>query len=441
LFFLVFQGLVNGIFLSIDLFNIFVLVELSTVIISVLIMFKKDSQSVYDGMIYLLTNIVAMAFFLMGIGILYKTLGAVDLISLEYLIAEQASAKNLLLPYAFLITAVSLKAALMPLFSWLPKAHGTPGAPSVVSAILSGLYVKCGLYLFFRIQTVFQPAIDTRDLFLVLGLVTAVIGFVLAIAQKDIKLILAYHTVSQIGLIMTGLNMDHPYSQVGALYHIINHALFKSTLFLTAGMMIERYKTRNVDQIRGAFKTMPLVSAAALMAILGITGAPLFNGSISKYWITYGAKDTWIHYALLVVNLGTIVSFVKYSAQFWGDPIQPLEGAKTVRTKHGEDARLDSLSTVVVLVMGSLCLLGGMFSESLTRLLFSVSMPIEWDQYLEKVFIFILMLAAGYMVYHGGLKRWRYFEKARGLELSFNQVCMTLVGFFVGLLMILNITH
>ncbi|MDW7657093.1 MAG: proton-conducting transporter membrane subunit [Bacillota bacterium] len=445
--FLVFQGLVNGIFLSIDLFNIFVFVELSTVVISLLIMFKQDSESIYDGMIYLMTNTVAMAFFLFGIGMLYKTVGAVDLVSLKELIAGQASSENLILPYAFLITAVSLKSALMPLFSWLPKAHGTPGAPSVVSAVLSGLYVKCGVYLFYRIQTIFRPAIDTKELFLVLGIVTAVVGFILAIAQKDIKLILAYHTVSQIGLIMIGLNMDHPYARIGALYHIINHALFKATLFLTAGLIIEHYQTRKISQIRGVWREMPIVAAAMMMAILGITGAPLFNGSMSKFWIMYGAEDTWMNLALYLVNLGTIVSFVKYSGMLWGRRavVQADHEHKTAQQSRAEQqvnpVRLASSTTIVVLVMGFLCFLGGILSEPLTRLLFGVDLPIEWRQYGQKTLVFAIMLLAGALIYHGWLKRWRFFQTARGFELSLNDICLTIAGFFAGIVVVLKIWY
>jgi multicomponent Na+:H+ antiporter subunit D len=445
--FLIFQGLVNGIFLSIDLFNIFVFVELSTVVISLLIMFKQDSESIYDGMIYLMTNTVAMAFFLFGIGMLYKTLGAVDLVSLTALIAEQESSANLILPYAFLITAVSLKSALMPLFSWLPKAHGTPGAPSVVSAVLSGLYVKCGIFLFYRIQTIFRPAIDTTHLFLILGLVTAVVGFILAIAQKDIKLVLAYHTVSQIGLIMIGLNMDHPYARIGALYHIINHALFKATLFLTAGLIIEHYQTRKISRVRGVWREMPMVAAAMLMAILGITGAPLFNGSMSKYWIMYGADDTWMNLALYLVNLGTIVSFVKYSGMLWGsradvqaDP-DLRQRQQTRSDPQGHPTRPAVNTTIVVLVMGFLCLLGGLLSEPLTRLLFGIDLPIEWRQYGQKTLAFAVMLLAGALIYHGWLKRWRFFQTARGFELSLNDICLTIAGFFAGMVIILKIWH
>lgn len=434
--FLMLQGLIIGVFLSIDLFNIFVLIELSTVIISVLIMYKRDSKSIYDGMIYLMTNIVAMSFFLLGVGILYKSFGVVDLISLKSMMANPETSAKLILPYSFLITAVSLKSALMPLFSWLPKAHGSPGAPIVVSAVLSGLYVKSGVYLFYRIQEVFSPTIDTRFLFLILGIVTAVIGIVLAIAQKDIKLILAYHTVSQIGLIMTGMNMEDAYARFGALYHVINHAFFKATLFLTAGMIIERYKTRRIDQIRGIFSEMPVVAAATLLSVLGITGAPLFNGSISKYWIGQGVSSVWVEYALLLINLGTIISFVKYSDMLWGK--SSIERSVTESSTRSRNSVSKSL---VVLLMGIICLLGGVFSEIITRTLFNTELPIDIGGYIQKAGIYFASLGVGSLIFYRLVHRRSYLHLTRRFELSFNGTSMAIGVFFAGMVVMLSVMY
>jgi len=110
-------------------------------------------------------------------------------------------------------------------------------------------------------------------------------------SQYDIKLILAYSTVSQIGLIIFGLSVDNSYSYYGAIYHIINHSIFKTLLFLCAGLIIDHYNTRDMRKIRGVFTSMPLLSVAMIMAMLGVTGAPLFNGSISKYLIQKGIGD------------------------------------------------------------------------------------------------------------------------------------------------------
>ena len=315
--FIIFEGLMCAIFLCDDLFTIFVMVEVSTIVVSLLIMSKRDSRSMYDGMIYLLVNIFAMTFYLLGIALLYKQTGTFSLRLLKEMMSDVTNAKALSLPYAFMLSAVCLKAALMPLFSWLPKAHGTPGAPSVVSAALSGLYVKGGIYLYLRITNAFY-IIDTHDFFLAAGIVTAFIGFVLAIAQSDIKLILAYHTVSQLGLIMMAINMGNETAYWGGVYHILSHAIFKTVLFLAAGMMIEEYKTRNIYEMHGVFRRMPWVSAAAICAILGITGAPFFNGSISKYLISHGSHNLLLDITMIVITLGTLTSFIKFIDIFKG---------------------------------------------------------------------------------------------------------------------------
>ncbi|MBM7581874.1 multicomponent Na+:H+ antiporter subunit D [Caldicoprobacter guelmensis] len=415
--FLILEGLIIGIFVSHDFFNVFVLYEVSTVVVSILIMFQKAKQSIYDGMIYLLTNLVAMVFFLFGTAILYRMLGVLDFALVQermYLLQDLSS---LILPYAFIITALNLKTALMPLFSWLPRAHATPSAPSIISGILSGLFVKNGVYLFLRIKNIFDPFIDVTDLFLLLGFLTAVVGFVLAISQKDIKLILAYHTVSQIGLIVMGLNMNNEQAFWGAVYHIINHAVFKSVLFLTAGIISKEYGTRNIYEIRGALKSMPAVSVAAILAVLGITGAPFFNGSMSKYWIAYGAKDSILEMGIIIINLGTIISFVKYSKIFFGQS-----------NKTSIDVLM--VQKVTVVSMGLMCLAGGIFAKQFIGFLFNQYLLVEPISYMEKIGVFMLSLLIGSFIYFRVIEKYKLLNKVKSFELSFNDICLMIFLFF-----------
>ena len=428
LLFLSFESLIIAIFLSNDLFNIFVLIEAATLIITILIMYKKANVAIYDGMMYFLINVVAMSFFLMGVGMIYKKIGVLDFYALQTALNQINNPHSLILPYAFMITAISLKAALMPLFSWLPKAHGTPSAPSVVSAILSGLYVKTGVYLFLRLQITFSPIIDTSELFMVLGFITAIVGFVLAFAQKDIKLLLAYSTVSQIGLIMIGINMGSPHAYWGGLYHIMNHAVFKSTLFLTAGMIITEYNTRNLDEIKGVFHRMPAVGIATILSILGIVGAPLFNGSISKYLISTGSAGTWIEYGLIFINLGTIIIFVKYGQLLLGD------GGKK------ETANSDILEKAVVLSLSMLCFFGGIFGSELIAILFEVSFTVELLSYGAKLLLFIGSLCLGLLIYYGLLKKKNVLAIFNSIELGFNEVCLSIALFFAFMVVYLKIT-
>ena len=423
--FMTLQGLMMGLFLSSDLFNIFVFVEISTVIVSILIMFNKEKQSIYDGMIYLLVNVVGATFFLFGIGFIYKNFGVLDIRTVSSAVLALEDKNAVILPYAFMMSTLSLKTALMPLFSWLPKAHGTPSAPTVVSAILSGLYIKSGIYIFIRLQEMFYPIIDMKIEFFIVGLLTAVVGFVLALSQRDIKLILAYSTVSQIGVIMMALNIGQEAAYWGGIYHIFNHALFKSTLFLTAGIIIEDYGTRDVYTIRGVFQRMPLTAFTMIFAVLGITGAPLFNGSISKYLISNGTEQLWVTIALTVVNMGTIITFVKFSSILFG--------------KDSREKASDNLfCNVVVVIMGVLCLLSGVFGKQLIHFLFGYSANIKLVSYMVKSISFVIMLLLGIVLYHGVIKRTKLLYKIAAIELSFNGICTAITMYFIGMIIYLN---
>ncbi len=412
--FLVFEGLLTAIFLADDLFTIFVMAEVSTIVVSLLIMSKRDSRSMYDGMIYLLVNIFAMTFYLLGLALLYKQTGTFSLRLLKELMADVTNPKALYLPYALMLTAVCLKAALMPLFSWLPRAHGTPGAPSVVSAALSGLYVKGGIYLFLRVTGAFY-IIDTSQFFLITGIITAFAGFILAIAQYDIKLILAYSTVSQLGLIMVTLNMGSEVAYWGGVYHIISHAIFKTVLFLSAGMMIEEYKTRDITEMSGAFKRMPWVSVASILAILGIIGAPLFNGSISKYLIAHGSDNLFMDITLIIINLGTLLAFMDFAKVFKG---------------KGTRSRTSKLRRIIIFSLGLLCLVGGLLGAQAIEFLFGYSAKINIGEYVLKTLIFLASLFAAYFIYFKVLKGRKTLTVIREFDIGLNAIALSIVIFF-----------
>jgi len=416
--FLALQGMLCGLFLSNDLFNIYVLLEVSTIIVSILIIFKKDSTSIYDGMIYFLTNLASMTLFFLGVGFMYKIFGTLDLTLISERMELVPDKRILIIPFVLMITAVDLKSAIMPLFSWLPKAHGTASAPSIISATLSGLYVKGGVYMFIRLVDLFDPVFNTTAIFMFLGFLTAIVGFMFALSQTDIKLILAYHTVSQIGLIVFGLSLDSQYGHWGAIYHICNHAIFKSTLFLTAGMIIEEYGTRNIKEIRGLIKRMPVVSVAMIVAMLGITGAPLFNGSFSKYLIEKGLQGSYIfEIGLFIINLGTVMSFVKYSTMLFGD-------------YSGERYKTRWNQKFIILLLSSICFLGGILGPVFTDILFNLQVTISPASYLEKMFVYLISIGLGILFYYYLYHRIGLFKKIREVELSYNQIVMTMIIFY-----------
>jgi multicomponent Na+:H+ antiporter subunit D len=412
-----------GMFLSGDLFNIYVLVELSMLAIAILIMYKQSKQSVYDAMLYLMMNFIAMAFMLLGIGYLYRITGVLDLAAMHTRLLLIEDPHAIIVPYAMIMTAIAVKAALFPLFSWLPRAHGAPSAPAVVSAVLSGVQVKAGVYLLVRMSQVFSGLIDATPFFMVLGFITSVVGFLLAIAQSDIKLILAYHTISQVGLIVMGLHLGSEVAFWGAMYHIINHALFKGLLFLTAGIIIEEYGSRSYATIRGVMRHMPAIGIGTLAGVLGITGAPFFNGSISKYFIQQGLAGDFGGIAMLVINFGTTLSFVKYSLILFGAPnaTRPLKRDPWVAT--------------ISLLFGITILAGGLFGGPAVGFVYGPQYSAAGALAPGKVLTFILTLGVAVGTYFVVVRRIGGFLAAiRRFKFSFNQITVFLTLFFVGLL-------
>ncbi len=320
LFFLMFlQGVFMGLLQTNDLFNMFVFIELITITVAILIAFRKAGESFRAAIYYLLLNTSGVLCYLIGLIVLYNAFGTINLRVLGEMTAVVGDTTAVRFAYVFMLAGISVKAAFFPVFTWLPKAHGV--AQSAISALLSGLIVKGGLYLFIRINGMFVGSgIDATDFFFIIATVTAFVGIVFALTQKDIKQMLAYSTISQVGIVMMGLSYPAgSETYYGGFMHIFNHALFKSLLFMGAGIIIKTYRTKYVDEIRGVMRTMPAVGLFMIIGMLSITGAPFFNGFISKSVIKYGIMDQDYKYWLLfIANLGTATLFIKMSQIFFG---------------------------------------------------------------------------------------------------------------------------
>jgi len=415
----IWEASIIGIFLSGDMFNIFVLMEVGTVAVSVLIMYNRKNRSMYDGMIYLMINVVVVQFYLFGLGYVYRTVGTFDIEAAGYAFAT-IEATQQILPFALIMTFVALKCALVPVFSWLPKAHGTPGASAAVSAVLSGLYIKCGIYLFIRFQGVFA-GVDATNLFIFVGVLTAIVGVIMSLAQTDIKLILAYSTVAQIGLIFIGLNIGNFF---GSMYHVVAHAVFKVILFMGAGVIIHTYNTRDTHEISGVWRRLPLVSIAMILAILGMIGTPLFGGSVSKYFLAYNAGGV-INAIMIAINLGTIMIFVKFAYMFFG---------KT----QGEKVKADWWQQVPLLALGAACIALGILSEVIVRFMFNEDITIDLVGYLQKTGIFAVSLVAGFAALRYYVKDSALLARIKTLEFGFRGMCAAIGVFFAAVVVYLR---
>ena len=412
----IWEASIIGIFLSGDLFNIFVLMEVGTVAVSVLIMYNRKNRSMYDGMIYLMINVVAVQFYLFGLGYVYRLAGTFDMQLAAYGFAA-IDPQNQVLPFALITTFVALKCALLPTFSWLPKAHGTPGASPAVSAVLSGLYIKCGIYLFLRFEDVFA-GIDASNFFLVVGIVTALLGVIMSLAQTDIKLMLAYSTIAQVGLIFVGLSIGNFF---GSMYHVVTHAVLKSILFMGAGIIINTLGTRDMRCMNSVWRRLPFVSIAMGVAMLGIVGAPFFG--ISKYFLMYGAS-LLLTVVLAAINLGTIMIFMKFLRIFRGT------GTRKV---------VDMWQQVPILVLGLVTLALGVYSQQIVSFMFGEHIYIDMASYLQKSAIFIVSCIAGAVALRYYVPKVKVLERISSLELGFRCMCAAIGLFFAAIVVYLLI--
>lgn len=325
--FLFFMLFLEGCFLAFlqvnDFFTFFILIEIITIISAILILYKKDGISLKAGLYYLLFNSFGMVIYLFGVILLYLKAGTLNM----NVIQSYLSTVNFMtfdfslihISFACLFVSMCIKAALFPVYDWLPRAH--TAAPAYISALLSGLLVKTGIYGLIRVLQTFDVQ-EIYPLMFYLGFFTAISGIVFAISQKDIKGILAFHTISQIGLIIMSLSAATDVGMMGTYLHIFNHFLFKSLLFLGAGIIINEYGVRRVSEIRGIGRAHPLLTVCMFVAILSITGAPLFVGFISKTMMKLSVSSSLHEVLFTIVSIGTIISFIKFSKIFFGEPLK-----------------------------------------------------------------------------------------------------------------------
>ena len=260
-----------------------------------LVVFENDKKEVREaGWLYLVATHLGTAFLLVLFALLWHEAQTLDFSGMGMLTPGISNAIFLLAVIGF-----GTKAGFVPLHVWLPEAH--PAAPSHVSAVLSGVMIKTGIYGLIRIlMLVGHPPVWWGWMLIGIGFSSGILGVVYALAQHDLKRLLAYHSVENIGIIALGLGLGvlalstgHPLvAQLGfggALLHVINHALFKGLLFLGAGAVAHSTGTRDMDRLGGLSKIMPWTALAFIVGAAAIAGLPPFNGFVSEFLIYYGA--------------------------------------------------------------------------------------------------------------------------------------------------------
>ncbi|MEW6088439.1 MAG: proton-conducting transporter membrane subunit [bacterium] len=288
-----FAGMLGVVFTG-NLFSLYLFFELLTVASSVLVFHEQSEEAIRTGLKYLFMGIFGGLLLLFAIISTYSVAGHGDLNRLG--ITELQSSPLIVFIFWAYIIGFGVKAGLWPVHIWLPSAH--PIAPSPASALLSGVMIKAGAYGIFRtIYNIFGTEFLSRDhvfminCVLILGLAGIFYGSAAAITQKEIKKMLAYSSISQIGYVIMGLTLLTKSGLEGALLHIFNHALIKGCLFFCAGAYIYQTGKRQLNDLKGIGKIMPKTTLMFTFAAASIIGLPLFNGFVSKWFLALGALD------------------------------------------------------------------------------------------------------------------------------------------------------
>ncbi len=314
-----------------DLFNLFVAVEVMLAASYVLITLGATREQVRSGMTYVVVNLLASTLLLVAIGLVYAATGTVNLADLSVKLGDVPGGLRLALALLFFVV-LGVKAAIFPLFFWLPDAY--PTAPTPVTAVFAGLLTKVGVYLVIRVETLlFRPAFPgPSTLILAVAAITMLVGVLGAIAQNDIKRILSFHIVSQIGYMVFGLGLFSLAGIAGAVFFVLNQIVVKTSLFLVCGLVEHATGTGSLARVSGLARRSPLLAALFLLPALSLAGVPPLGGFVPKLALVEAgfALDRWaVAAAGLLAGLLTLFSMTKiWTGAFWGNPEPAAAGER-----------------------------------------------------------------------------------------------------------------
>lgn len=308
---------VTGAFLTGDLFNLYVWFEVMLIASFGLLVLNKRPGTLRGALPYVALNLLSTIFFLTAVGLLYGLTGSLNMAHLRVTLDSLEPSLTLSWISLLLLVAFGIKSAVFPLFFWLPSAYHTPAFS--MSAVFAGLLTKVGVYALIRVFTLILP-IDPlfADILLWCAIATMVIGVLGAAAQQDVRQILSFHIVSQIGYMVLGLALGSRLALVGSIFYLIHHIIVKANLFLIAGAIHRAAGETALKSIGGLYHAQPVLAVLFLIPAFSLAGFPPLSGFWAKYLLIQASLDLsdWIAAGVaLLVGLLTIYSMTK----IWGE--------------------------------------------------------------------------------------------------------------------------
>lgn len=363
-----------------DLFNLYVFLEISSLTCYGLIALGGPRATVASFR-YLLQGTIGASFYLLGIGYLYMMTGTLNMLDLQSLLPAIISTPPVIIALVMIALGMGIKMALFPLHGWLPDAYTY--APPQVTAFISSVMTKVSAYVFLRIAFYIIGASGTavEGLLEIMGWLAAVAiiaGSIMALAQTDLRRMLAYSSVAQIGYIVLGMAIGNFWGLIGALLHILNHAITKGSLFMVAGGIKWKTGEYKIPRYTGMADKMPLSMACFLMGAFSMIGLPPAAGFFSKWYLLLGAVEinNWVFVAVLIVSsLLNLYYFFRVIENAYlkkreeTDPINILPQAKSLKPE------LPLSMLLPIVVFGVAILFLGIFNEQIVSSVLIFSLP------------------------------------------------------------------
>jgi multicomponent Na+:H+ antiporter subunit D len=336
----------NGIVMVRDLFSLYVFLEVAGVASFVLISLDRDKDGLEGGFKYLILSAVATAMMLSAIALLLMTTGSTSFAGVATALKTGPNYLTVL-AVAIFVGGLSIKGGLVPFHGWLPDAYSS--APAGASVLLAGIVTKTtGIYTVIRlVTTVFGFTPQIRAVLLFVGGLSIVVGALAALGQKDFKRMLAYSSISQMGYIILSLGTGSPLGIAGAVFHLFNHAIFKTQLFVNAAAVEEQTGTRDMDVMGGLSARMPVTGATSVVAFLSTAGIPPLSGFWSKLIIIVAVWVSGYHIYAMVALLASLIT----CAYFLSMQRRVFFGTLVEEFKNIKEAKLGILIPEVVLAL------------------------------------------------------------------------------------------
>lgn len=303
-----------GIAITGDAFNLFVLLEISSLSTYTLIAMGRDRRALASSFQYLIMGTIGATFILIGVGLLYSLTGTLNMSDLTERIEYLHESRTLKAAYSFLVVGIGLKLAMFPLHLWLPNAYAY--APSAVTVFLAATATKVAIYVLLRfLFTVFGmnfsfEMLNTQWFLMGLGLTAMLVASIVAVFQVNIKRMLAYSSVAQVGYILLGIGLLNVNGLTAALLHLFNHAMIKGALFMAVGAICYRLGNAEIKNIAGIGKMMPWTMAAFVGGGISLIGIPFTVGFISKWYLMLAAIDSGWWPIVAVISISSLIAVI-----------------------------------------------------------------------------------------------------------------------------------